>query len=50
MDLLAMAFGVGIGYFVPDFPEIINRFNSGATNIPIAIVLIVVKNPPVSKI
>ena len=37
---LAMALGVGIGYFIPSSSGFINAFSSGSTNIPIAIGLI----------
>ncbi|MCM4169992.1 arsenical-resistance protein [Arenibacter sp. TNZ] len=47
---LAMALGIGIGYFAPTLPEIINTFNRGTTNIPIAVGLILIMYPPLAKV
>lgn len=47
---VAMAIGIGLGYFIPTLPDIINSFNKGATNIPIAIGLILMMYPPLAKV
>ena len=46
----AMGFGVSLGYFIPNIPEIINGMSSETTNIPIAIGLIVMMYPPLAKV
>ena len=47
---LAMAIGVGIGYFFPSSSSFINSYSTGTTNIPLAIGLILMMYPPFTKV
>lgn len=47
---LAMGIGISIGYFFPDADECINSFSHGTTNIPLAIGLILMMVPPLTKV
>jgi len=47
---IAMIIGISSGYIFPEIANFWNSFNSGTTNIPIAIGLIIMMFPPLAKV
>lgn len=48
--LLAMLLGIAIGIFVPSIPVMLSSMQTGSTNIPLAIGLILMMFPPLAKV
>ncbi|MCY7484668.1 ACR3 family arsenite efflux transporter [Paenibacillus alvei] len=46
----AMAIGLGLGYQVPNFSEVLSSMQMGTTSVPLAIGLIVMMYPPLAKV
>lgn len=46
----AMGIGISIGYFIPSADDVINSFSNGTTNVPLAIGLILMMYPPLTKV
>jgi ACR3 family arsenite transporter len=47
---VAMGIGISIGNFIPKADDFINSFSTGTTNIPLAIGLILMMYPPLTKV
>ena len=47
---LAMAIGIGLGYFFPGISNITNALSVGTTNVPLAVGLILMMYPPLAKV
>ncbi|MFN5875504.1 MAG: arsenic resistance protein, partial [Ignavibacteria bacterium] len=48
--LLAMLFGVALGVLVPSVPAALSSMQTGSTNIPLAVGLILMMFPPLAKV
>ncbi|GAV12885.1 ACR3 family arsenite efflux transporter [Paenibacillus sp. NAIST15-1] len=46
----AMAIGLGLGYLVPNFSDVLSSMQIGTTSVPLAIGLIVMMYPPLAKV
>jgi ACR3 family arsenite transporter len=47
---MAMAVGIGLGYFFPQVSNLTNALSIGTTNVPLALGLILMMYPPLAKV
>ena len=46
----AMAIGLGLGYLIPNFSDVLSSMQIGTTSVPLALGLIVMMYPPLAKV
>ncbi|WP_409970672.1 arsenic resistance protein, partial [Bacillus sp. Bva_UNVM-123] len=47
---VAMGLGILVGFAIPGFKDILDKFTVGTTSIPIAVGLIIMMYPPLAKV